>query len=204
MNISNSEIRAKARASLGGQIFNKTWLMAIVVAVIIGAVIGAANSISCGIASLLLTGPLYVGLHSAFLKIARGDSDVKIETTFEGCRDFGPNLVLGLMHSLIITLWSLLFIIPGIIKSYSYCMAYFVKVDHPEYGWRECLDESERMMKGNRMKYFWLQLSFIGWALVGSLACGLGVLWVNAYQSTSNAIFYEELKKSSNFSYTTE
>ena len=204
MKISNSEIRARARKALGGQLFSKTWLMAILSAIIIGAILGAANGISCGIATFLLVGPLYVGFHAIFLKIARGDEEVKIETNFVGCYDFASNLALGFMQTLLISLWSLLFVIPGILKAYSYSMAYFVKCDHPEFGWRECLDESKRLMKGNRFKYFMLQLSFIGWQIIGSLLCGIGVLWVNAYQSTAAAIFYDELKREKYDTYTIE
>ena len=85
--------------------------------------------------------------------------------------------------------------IPGIIKAYAYSMAYFIKCDHPEYGWRECLDESEKMMNGNKWRFFCLNLSFIGWMIIGILTCGIGFMWSNAYMSTSNAIFYDELKR---------
>lgn len=194
MKMSNSEIRARAREALGSSIFGRNWMMAILSAIIVGGVIGLANSISWGIATYLLIGPLYVGLHRVFLNIARGNSP-EIENNFEGCHNFGSNLVLGLMMNILITLWSLLFVIPGIIKSYAYSIAYFVKCDNPELGWRECLDRSEAMMKGNKWRLFCLQFSFIGWSILGALVCGVGILWVNAYMSTANAVFYEELKR---------
>jgi len=194
MRLTNSEIRAKARAALGGQIFSNTWLTALLISLVIGAVLGAANSISCGVAVFLLTGPLYLGLNLAYLKLARGE-EMKFENAFAGMNDFGSNLVLGFMQMLLVSLWSLLCFIPGIIKGYAYSMTYFIKADHPEYGWRECLNESERMMKGHKMDYFCLELSFLGWIIVGTLACGIGTLWVTPYMSTANAIFYEELKR---------
>lgn len=195
MRLTNSEIRAKARQVLGGQIFAGPWLTALLISLVIGAVLAAASGISYGIGSFLLTGPLYLGLNLAYLKLVRGE-EVKLGTAFAGCDDFGSNFVLGLMHSLLIFLWSLLCYIPGLIKGYAYSMAYFIKADHPEYGWRECLNESERMMNGHKMEYFRLQLSFVGWYIVGALVCGIGTLWVTAYMSAANAIFYEELKKS--------
>ncbi len=196
MNVSNSELRARARETLGTQIFDKKWLYAIASALIVSAVISLASSISCGIGSILLAGPLYVGFHKLFLSLVRHGDDAKIEETFDGCHDIGSNLVLGVMHDLLITLWSLLFIIPGILKSYSYALAYFIKADHPEYGWKKCLDESERMMSGNRWNLFCLHFSFLGWHLLGGLVCcGIGTLWSNAYQSAATAHFYEELKK---------
>lgn len=195
MNISNSEIRAKAREALGKNILSKTWLIAMAIGFIISSVLTAANAISSGIATLFLSGPLYVGLNMAYLHIARGDREVTIGTAFEGCYDFKSNLILGIMHNLIIWLWSLLFIIPGIIKGYSYSMAYYIKADHPEYGWRECLEESEKMMKGYKLRYFLLNFSFIGWILLSIVTFGIASFWVNTYMSTASAVFYDELKR---------
>lgn len=199
MNISNSEIRAKARKALGGNIFGKTWLMSLLACVIVSLVLSLVSSMSCGIGIYLLVGPLSVGLYGAFAKLARGERDMEIGGVFDGCQDFGSNLVLGLMHNLLITLWSMLFVIPGIIKTYAYSMAFFIKADHPEYGWRECLSESEKMMQGNKWKLFCLQLSLVGWAILGSLACGIGTLWVTPYMYSCNAVFYEELKAANGY-----
>ena len=107
--------------------------------------------------------------------------------------DFGGTLCLGLLQSVYIFLWSLLFFIPGIIKTYSYAMAQFIKVDHPEYSATECITASRKMMQGHKWKLFCLQLSFIGWAIVGSLCFGIGTLWVQAYVQAATAAFYEEL-----------
>lgn len=195
MKISNSEIRAKAREALGGNIFGRTWIMSLVAVGVITLVINLASQISCGIGTFLVTGPLYVGLHIAFLKLARGEKDMEIGSVFDGCHNFGSNMVLGVMYTVHVMLWSLLFIIPGIVKSYSYSLIYYIKADHPEYGWRECLDESEKMMQGNKWRLFCLNFSFIGWILVGSLICGIGALWVSPYMQASTAVFYEELKR---------
>jgi uncharacterized membrane protein len=203
MNVSNSELRARAHAALGSSIFDKKWFIAIAISAIIPMVLTLVSNISCGIGSFLLSGPLYVGLHIAYLKLIRNE-EFKIGNAFEGCNDFGSNLMLGLMYSLIVMLWSLLCVVPGILKSYSYAMIYYIKADHPEYGWKECLDESEKMMKGNRWKLFTLQLSFIGWAFVAFFTCGIGSFWVSAYSQTANAAFYEELKAAQTYSYTAE
>ncbi len=194
MYISNSEIRARARFALGGEIFGKKWLMAVLGGLIISAILTAANYLCAGIATMLLCGPLYVGLYKFYLKIAHDDPEVRVENVLEGCYNFSQNFTLGVMHTLYIFLWSLLFIIPGIVKSYSYSLAYYIKAEHPEYDWRECLDESEMMMKGNKWRLFKLHFSFIGWMFLSLFTLGIGSLWVNAYMETSNAIFYEELK----------
>ena len=194
MHITNSEIRAKAREALGKNIFSQTYFMLIGMAISISLVLGATNYLCCGIGSLLVSGPLYVGLHKVYLRVLKKESDIKFISAFDGCNDFGPNLALGAMRTLLLTFWTFLFIVPGIIKSYSYALAYYIKADHPDYGWRECLQESEMMMKGYKLKLFKLQLSFIGWALLSILTCGVGFLWVNTYLQTSTAVFYEELK----------
>lgn len=196
MKISNSEIRAKAREALGSSIFGRTWMMSLAAVAVISLIVNLASQVSCGIGTFLVTGPLYVGLHLAFLKLVRREDEMKIGSLFDGCNNFGSNMMLGVMYTVYITLWSLLFIIPGIIKSYSYSLIYYIKADHPEYGWRECLDESEKMMQGNKWRLFCLNFSFIGWILVGSLACcGIGSLWVSPYMQASTAVFYEELKR---------
>ena len=219
--LSSSELRAKARVFLGGSIFEQPWLLAVLVCLIYSAINGAVNTFSSGfdntfsrssdlttviisgytsiaitlVASTLLLIPLDMGVKSYFLKLIRGKQP-NIGDTFNGLRyDYGKNVLLGLMSTLIVGLWSLLFIIPGIIKAYSFAMSYYIKSDHPEYDWRDCLSESERMMKGNRWRLFCLQLSFIGWHIVGALCLGVGTLWVSAYQSTAVALFYEELKE---------
>ncbi len=195
MKISNSEIRAKAREALGGNIFGKTWLLSLVAVAVASLVINLASQISCGIGTFLISGPIYVGVHIAFLRLVRRERDMQIGSIFEGCNDFGSNLMVGVMYTLIVSLWTMLFIIPGIVKSYSYALVYYIKADHPEYGWRECLDESAKMMNGNRMRLFKLNISFIGWMLLATLACGIGTLWVSPYMQASTAVFYEELKR---------
>ena len=194
MYFSNSEVRARAREVLDRNIFSKKFLMLIGMTVVTSLVLSAANYLCCGLGALLLSGPLYVGLYKVYLRIVRGDDYIKFSSMFDGCDDFGSNLVLGVMHTLIITLWTLLLIVPGIIKSYSYAMVYYIKAENPNYTWRECLKESEMMMKGHKMQLFILHLSFVGWVLLSLLTCGIGLLWVNTYQQTATAVFYEKLK----------
>lgn len=192
--MTNSEIRARARDILDHKIFGSTWLMSIAVTLIIGMISGFASSMTCGIGAYLVAGPLSVGMCIAFLKLLRERNGIDIGSAFDGVKDFGSNLVLGLMTNIIVSLWSLLFIIPGIVKAYSYFLVYYIKADHPEYGWRECLNESERLMRGNRLRLIGLQFSFLGWIFLSIFTCGISALWVNAYMQASYAVFYEDLK----------
>ncbi len=188
-----SEIRAKARENLGNNIFGNTWLYALLVCLIASAISGALSFTFIG--SILFIGPLSVGLYSIFTSLARGAKEVKIEDGFSGfTNNIGDNMLLGLLMNLFIALWSFLFVIPGIVKYYSYSMSYFIKNDHPEYNWQQCIDESRRIMDGNKGKLFLLELSFIGWIIVGALCFGIGTLWVTPYMNAARAVFYEEIK----------
>lgn len=87
----------------------------------------------------------------------------------------------------------LLLIVPGIIKGLSYSMSYFVLKDRPELSPAEAIKESMRLMNGHKADLFILQLSFIGWAILGSITV-IGIIWVIPYMYTAVAAFYEQLK----------
>lgn len=193
--INRQAIKENAKVQLGKNLFGKLWLMALLVCLIQSAIIGVASNI-LPIASLILAGPLGVGVAFIFLGLARGRNEVKIEEIFTVgfSEQFGRNLVLGLLMGIFVALWSLLLVVPGIIKGYSYRMAYYIANDHPEYTWRQCLDESIKMTNGHKMELFVLDLSFIGWYIVGWLCLGIGTLWVMPYHMASVANYYEALK----------
>lgn len=193
--MSNSEFRARAREQLDGNIFSEKWLMAIAACFIVSSLSTIAGSVIPYIGALLVVGPLSYGLSYVFLNQARNGQSINLGDLFKGFNeDLLQNFLLGLMISIFTYLWSMLFVIPGIIKAYSYSMAYYIKVDNPTWGWKDCIDESRKKMDGHKMELFILDLSFIGWILLGSLACGLGVLWVVPYMNASHAHFYETIR----------
>ena len=115
-------------------------------------------------------------------------------TMFDGFLFAGKIILLQIVISIFVFLWSLLFVIPGIVKMYAYSMAYYVKLDHPDYGWKACIDESRQLMDGHKWEKFVLDLSFLGWIIVGSLCLGVGTLWVTPYMEATNAQFYEYVR----------
>ena len=190
--MSNKDLRAQARKNLGGGIFKNEWLFALLISFLGMLIIGVTSTFIIGI---LLYGPIFYGVSKYFKKLAENESDVSIETLFDGFKDdFSGTFLLGLLINIFTFLWSLLFVIPGIVKAYSYSIAYYIKADHPEYGWKECISESRRIMNGNKLNLFLLDLSFIGWIIVGSFCLGVGVLWVYPYMQSSRANFYESIK----------
>lgn len=105
------------------------------------------------------------------------------------------HVVWGMILSTIyIFLWTLLLIIPGLIKSYSYALTPYILVEHPEMSANEAIEESMRLMDGHKFDLFYLQLSFIGWAILSILSLGLGFFWLIPYQMTAQAAFYRDIK----------
>lgn len=121
---------------------------------------------------ILVTGALELGISLFFLATFR-KHDVQVTDIFLGFEKFGKALGLFLFQTLFIFLWSLLFIVPGIIASIRYSQAFFILADDPTKGIRQCMNESKAMMKGNKAKYFCLGLSFIGWCILSSLPAGI-------------------------------
>ncbi|MPN61797.1 hypothetical protein SDC9_209541 [bioreactor metagenome] len=95
------------------------------------------------------------------------------------------------MMTIFVILWSLLLIVPGIIAAIRYSMCFYILADNPDIGIMEALNESKRMMRGNKWKYFCLNLSFIGWGLLCICTVGIGFLWLTPYVETSVIAFYD-------------
>ena len=125
-----------------------------------------------GIYSLLVTGAMDLGLTLFFLAMFRRQI-VGIGDVFLGFERYGKALGLFLFQGLFIVLWSLLFIVPGIIAAIRYSQAFFILADDPNKGIRQCMDESKMMMRGNKAKYFCMSLSFIGWGILASIPAGV-------------------------------
>ena len=183
---------AKDYRKLAWSKLSGNWGAPIIVALLYSIIIGIASSFAVG--SLLLTGILGVGLASFFLMLMRTQQP-KIENMFDGFREnVVGNLLAGVLLYLFTFLWSLLFVIPGLVKSYSYSMTFYILKDHPEMSATDAITESRKMMNGNKWRLFCLDFSFIGWILLGALTCGLLYLMVLPYMYAAHAAFYESLK----------
>ena len=90
--------------------------------------------------------------------------------------------------------WTLLLIVPGIIKSFAYALTPFILTDKPELSANEAIELSMKMMDGHKLDLFILYLSFIGWYLLSILSLCIGMLWVMPYQYTAMVAFYEDVK----------
>lgn len=151
-----------------------------------------------GLVLFILALPLTWGYQTLFLGAVRG-GDATAKDMFEGYNKelFSRVLTTTLLYYVYVFLWSMLLLIPGCIKAYSYAMTPFILKDNPEMKNNAAIEESMRMMDGHKLELFLLDLSFIGWAILSILTCCIGFLWLTPYMNMARVNFYEDLKKAS-------
>jgi uncharacterized membrane protein len=159
--------------------------------IILGVVAVVAAIMS--IIYLIVGGAVGIGYSNFNLDIIDG-REARIGTLFDSFDQWKTGFVARLLSSLYVTFWSMLFLIPGVIASYSYSMMHFVMAENPDMSANEAIRESKRLMKGNKWRFFCLQLSFIGWELLAIFfTAGIGLLWVVPYQQAAYAAFYRDI-----------
>ena len=119
--------------------------------------------------------------------------ETAFETLFEYFSYWKTTAAMRFLRGLYVFLWSLLFIIPGIVAGYSYAMTDYILAENPNMTASEAVELSKSMMYGNRFRLFCLQLSFIGWDILATLAFGIGHLWLTPYKQAATAAFYREV-----------
>lgn len=200
----NSEIKAFALESMNGK-----WVYGIQVVALSAALCvvpeipkyfmdeHSAAYVLWHILTGILVCAIPLGIATCFLDVARHSdySCARVFAAFRSTRFFFKIVLMELLKSTIIALWSLLLIVPGILKYYSYSMAELIITDHPEYSPFQALAESKKMMYGHRMELFRLQLAFLPWLLLTLLTIGIASLWVSPYYNTAKSKFYLELKR---------
>ncbi len=166
------------------------WGISIVGMIILFAAESASNFLS------ILILPINVGYARLHTNITKKDPE-KIEDLIVGfSNNYLGNLVALLLRIILVLLWMLLLIIPGIIKSMAYALTEYILQDDDfkEDGF-EALKLSEKMMSGHKAELFWLLLSFIGWILLVPFTLGLLLFYVVPYISQTMSVYYQERKK---------
>lgn len=115
------------------------------------------------------------------------------DTLFEYFSHWKTTTIARLLRALYVFLWSLLFIIPGIVAGFSYAMTDYILAEDPELTADEAISQSKSIMMGNKWRFFCLQISFIGWDILATLAFGIGHLWLTPYKQAAYAAFYREV-----------
>ena len=187
----NRTLMRQARESLRG-----SWILAVLTFLVYVLVLAIPQMIpkAGGLISLLITGPMWLGLCIFSLAISRKQGP-QCEQIFFGFKRFGVSLGAYLLQTIFIILWAILLLIPGIIAALSYSMTFFIIAENDSIGPLEVIRESKKIMYGNKWKFFCLNLRFIGWGWLCILTLGIGFLWLSPYMLVSFAKFYDDLIK---------
>lgn len=212
-----AELKSLAKQALKGN-YLKAFLVSLVLAIFTGGGNGGRSSASeqasdyvsqnpdvliIGIAMIILAiafriflgYSLEVGSQKYFVQIGQFQSAYGYYSFAFDSYNYKGIISTMLLKGIYNFLWSLLFVIPGIVKAYSYRMVPYILSDNPNMGADKAITLSRKMMDGNKLDTFILDLSFIGWYLLGALAFGIGILFVNPYAYATSAQLYLNLRR---------
>lgn len=193
-----SEVKRQTKVCL-----KQYYWQAVLFMLLFGLITVAVNLLSGVIPLVGLLIPVFVGnvimvgMVSYFRKQEQGQRDVGIGELF-GLFDKEAYLnvvCVQFLMSLKLILWTLLLIIPGIIKRYEYFMVPYLVGEYPQKDHKELFRLSKEMMAGNKLKTWLLEFSFIGWFILGSIPCGIGLIFVLPYYQATLAELYLKLKE---------
>lgn len=145
-----------------------------------------------GIIQFVIGGAAELGYCKFLLHMEDGEEAIP-QDLFSQFHRLVDGLVMNLLRSVYITLWTMLFIIPGFVAVYKYAMAPFILLENPDMTANEAITASKKLMDGHKGDLFTLDLSFIGWDFLNLLTLGIGSLWLNPYKNASRAAFYRDL-----------
>ena len=157
-----------------------------------GAVYILLAVVAMAIIGLILGSVIEVGYSRFNLNLVDGGTP-SIDTLFSYFSHWKTTTVARLLQMVYILLWTLVFIIPGIMATYSYAMTNYILAEQPELSASEAITLSKQLMNGNRLRLFCLHLSFIGWEILCAFTLGIGNLWLTPYKQAATAAFYREI-----------
>lgn len=190
----NNSVTDTESTTMWGEMPEET-LVAMLVIVLIAMAAALIVSVLAIAFSTFVSSVVQVGYCSWLVRFYRGETPTVGELFAPFKRQYMQTVRVMFGTNLRIFLWSLLFIIPGIVKGYAYMMVPYLLHDNPNLTPKQAREISERMTMGYKADLFWLGLSFIGWHLLAALTCGiLNVLYVTPWVQLSYAAAYEDLK----------
>lgn len=184
-------LKAMAKEQIKGKIG-----ILLAISVIISGIIFVANKIPIAggiVTTFFLTPAFSLSMILIYFKVSEGNP-ISVGDAFEGFYHFWGAFKVTFLAGLFTFLWSLLLIVPGIIKSYSYSMSLYIYAENKDMGALEAINKSKEMMEGHKMDLFVLQLSFLGWTLLGVVTLGIAFIWVIPYMYATYVNFYKSLK----------
>ena len=193
--MNRSELKSNAKQQIKGKI-GILFVISLIIATISGiaSLILSAIPVVGGLASAMIVTPAFLlSTYRIYLNLTN-DTTPSAGDSFCGFDDFWSAFKVNFLTGLFTFLWSLLFVIPGIIKGYSYSMSMYILAENKGKPALECIDESKAMTNGHKMDLFVLDLSFIGWILLGCITFGIALIWVYPYMNATYANVYNSLK----------
>lgn len=154
-------------------------------------IVGSVGGI-LGLVQFILGGTIQLGYATYLLK-QYDREHFEFADLFSQLSRIGQGFAQAFLRGLYVFLWTLLFIIPGIVKSFSYAMTPFIMAENPNMTANESITASRQMMDGHKGELFWLELTFIGWSLLCIFTLGIGNLFLNPYTNAAQASFYRNL-----------
>ena len=147
-----------------------------------------------GIAAFIITPAFSLSICMVYLKLTKNE-EIVVGDVFTGFNATGKAVWLNILIAVFTFLWSLLLLVPGIIKSYAYSMSYYVLADNPELTARQALAKSKEITQGHKMELFVLNLSFFWWSLLTILTFGIAGIYVIPYMDATMTNFYNSIKE---------
>lgn|SRR5690554_847394 len=183
-----ADYRRMARQTLEGQywrVFAVLFILTLIISAVTATIVG-----------FLFVGAIAAGMSAYLLKLTQKESMDEFDVIINTAKNsFLESLVAHVLISIFTFLWSLLFIVPGIIKALSWSQTYYILAENPKMNAQEAMKRSEQMMNGHKARMFGLLLSFIGWYILCILTFGIGFIFLYPYIQVTLAHFYNDLKE---------
>lgn len=192
--MNRAELKAAAKNQIRGKI-GILFVITLIIALISGIAGAVLSFVPFGglVASIIITPAFALSIVRVYLNLVKGGHP-SVEDAFCGFDDFWAAFKVNFLVGLFTFLWSLLFVIPGIIKAYSYSMSLYILAENKGKPALECIKESMAMTEGHKMDLFVLGVSFIGWGLLCSITFGIAGIWVVPYMQATYTNVYNSLK----------
>ena len=206
----------KTLKSEAKSIFGPYYIYCLIIVMIYSAVMGAPGFFSAGqlvmekmsvsqsisqtvmllssVIVIFVVIPMEVGVKRFFLNLTRGEAEMgDIIAPFKN--SLSRTVIILILRNIKIMLWSCLLIVPGIYKAYEYAMVPYILAEQPGIQTKHAFERSKKMMAGNKLNLFKLQISFLGWYILALIPAFAGLVFLAPYTNTAYALFYDEIKK---------
>jgi len=209
----NAKYRREGRALTKGKILN-IFLIGLVFSTLIGVVTGIGGSYNpvfeegtfnvidpgnpalanlFNLIAVALGGYVTFGFTKMYIGVAKNENPELEPILTAGVKEQPVNApLLSVISNFFIGLWTLLFIVPGIVKSYSYAMSSYILVNEKTLGPVDAITKSRQLMDGKKMQLFMLDLGYFGWYLLSILTLGILAIWISAWHQTARALFFAD------------